>query len=65
MLYGGQGGVKRLFRKRSTPRREDGAALIKRLEGEALTADDQRVLVQVLQQYMGTGTVGASCSRPW
>ena len=31
--------------------REDGEALIERLEGDALSADDRRVLVQVLQVY--------------
>ena len=31
--------------------REDGEALRQRLEGDALTADDRRVLGQVLQWY--------------
>jgi hypothetical protein len=31
--------------------REEGAALIERLEGDALTAEDRNVLVQVLRVY--------------
>jgi hypothetical protein len=31
--------------------REEGEALIKRLDGDALTADDRRVLALVLQVY--------------
>ena len=31
--------------------RKEGEALLKRLEGDALTADDRHVLVQVLRMY--------------
>jgi hypothetical protein len=37
--------------------REEGEALIKRLEGDALTADDRRILVKLVQYY---GTTPAS-----
>jgi hypothetical protein len=46
---GGEGAMKRP--KEVTLSREDGEALIERLEKDALTAEDRRVLVKVLTFY--------------